>query len=539
MKRVAYYARVSTARQEQEETIESQIAEIESRIKQDGNVILPNLKFIDDGWSGTLIARPALDRLRDLARNKEFDVLYVYDRGRLSRNFIHQEVILEELNDLEIQFISLHDVNATNPEEKVLQSMQGVFHEYERVKTVEKFRRGKLFKVKNGKLLGYNPPYGYDYILKTKLHNGYFVINAEETETVKKIFDWFGNRGYSAREIIKKLYKEKIYPKKKKREFWTRSPLVRLLQNETYIGKHYYYKTEAVIPKNPKNINGQNGKYKKIKKCSRKVRPKEEWIPYKCPAIIDEKLFYKVQNQLKQNYKYAKRNRKYDYLLSGLIKCTCGTTRVGEQGRYYRCANRIYNYPQPPTCHEKGINSEVLDNIVYDNVYRLIINKNSLVKQAERKLNLEQLSNIVEDDRLNDIDRKLAKLNEEESRYLQVFGKGLSTFEVYEEQIKNLNQRKEILLTEKQEQETTKKQVNFLTNLDIAKMCENAVNFIKSFGYADKQLLLRKIVTKIVANQELAIVTGCIPLEREESNDALQPISWNRRTAKRRKKHII
>jgi site-specific DNA recombinase len=430
-----------------------------------------------------------------------------------------------ELRDLEIEFISLHDIEAKTPEQEVMQKMQGVFHDYERVKIAERFRRGKLGKTRSGKLLGYQASYGYDYIPKTKEQNGSFIINEDEAEVVKKIFNWVGNQGYSTREVIKKLYDLKIYPKKKKRDFWTKSPLTRLLQNETYIGKHFYYKTEAVVPKNPKSQNGLNGKYKKIKKCSRKMRPKEEWIPYQCPAIIDEELFNKVQNQLKLNYKYAKRNRKYDYLLSGLIKCTCGTTRVGEQGRYYRCANRIYNYPLPPTCHIKGINSQILDDLVYDKVLKLVTNKGLLIKQAERRLSLEQLSNIVGDDSLNKVDGRLEKLNEEEGRYLQVFGKGLSSFEVYEKQIKDLNSRRQSLQIEKQEQKQTTEQVNFLVNLNIADMCKKAVRAIKEFGFTDKQALLRKIINKIVANQELAIVTGYIPLEREELNVAFKRIN--------------
>jgi len=537
MKKVAFYARVSTARQEQEETIESQIAEIEGKIKQDGNIVLPNLKFIDDGWSGGLLARPALDKLRDSARNKEFNVLYVYDRGRLARDFVYQEIVLMELKDLEIEFVSLHDIEAKTAEQEVMQKMQGVFHDYERVKIAERFRRGKLGKTRNGELLGYQACYGYKYIPKTKERNGYFVINEDETNVVKKIFNWVGNQGFSIREVIKKLYDLKIYPKKKKREFWTKSPLIRLLQNETYIGKHYYYKTEAIVPKNPKTQNGLNGKYKKVKKCSRKARPKEEWIPYKSPAIIDEQLFYRVQKQLKLNYKYAKRNRKNNYLLAGLIKCTCGKTRVGERSGkhlYYRCANRIYNYPLPPTCNEGGINAGILDDLVYKKVGKLIANENLIKKQADKWLSNKQFSNIVENEQENSIDEKLGKLDEEEGRYLQAFGKGLSSFEVYEKQIKDLNNRRETLQIEKQEQKQTTEQVNFLSNLNIPQLCKEAVVTIIKLSFADKQILLRKIINKIVANQELATVTGYIPVRSKDFNVSLQPISRNSRSTKRR-----
>jgi len=163
---VALYARVSTGRQEQEATIESQIDELKLKIAQDANILPDENIFIDDGWTGELIARPDLDRMRDAAVVGKFTSLYVYDRGRLSRRFAHQEVIIEELKDHDVSFISLHDTKADTPEEKVLQAMQGVFHEYERVKIIERMRRGKLYKAKNGIVINGSALYGYKYIKK-------------------------------------------------------------------------------------------------------------------------------------------------------------------------------------------------------------------------------------------------------------------------------------------------------------------------------------------------------------------------------------
>ena len=525
MKRAAYYARVSTARQEQEATIESQIAEIEQRIQDDGNLLLPHLKFIDNGWSGELLARPSLDQMRDLARNKEFDCLYVYDRGRLARKFAYQEIILEELSELGIEFITMHDINAVTAEDKVMQSMQGVFHEYERVKIAERMRRGKLGKTRDGKLLGYNPLYGFNYVHKTSEKNGYFEINTPETEVVRKIFDLVGNQGYSLRGVIKKLYELKLYPRKRRRDFWTKGPITRLLKNESYIGKHYYYKTEAVVPQNPKDLNG---KYKRIRKSSRKNRPKEEWIPYTCPAIVDEALFYKVQDQLKDNAKYSKRNKVHEYLFRGLVKCTCGMPRAGQKGGehlYYRCADRIYNHPLPERCKEPAINAGALDEVVWKNLLKLLKNEAILVKEAERFLSSRQFSYRIENKATKETEAKLLKLEEEEKRYLQAFGAGIATFDIYEKQMKELNARKQFLQTEILEQKAAEKQVNLLSQIDVQKLCHSAMEKINSWDFDKKELLARKIIDKIVADQKLAVVKGFIPIESEVLNVALQTVS--------------
>jgi len=81
------------------------------RIKEDGNLLLPECIYQDDGWSGAIIERPDLDRMRSDARDKKFEVLYSYDRGRVSRKFLHQEIILEELRECGNEYISLHDIN--------------------------------------------------------------------------------------------------------------------------------------------------------------------------------------------------------------------------------------------------------------------------------------------------------------------------------------------------------------------------------------------------------------------------------------------
>ena len=164
---VALYARVSSSKQEVKQTIESQIAEIKSRIKKDGNVLPKENIFIDDGWSGELLQRPSLDLMRDTAKADKFKILYIYDRGRLSRIFFHQEIVMEELKDGNIEVVSLHDAKATTPEEKVMQSMQGDFHQYERIKIVERMRRGKLYKAREGILINGHALYGYSYIKKT------------------------------------------------------------------------------------------------------------------------------------------------------------------------------------------------------------------------------------------------------------------------------------------------------------------------------------------------------------------------------------
>ena len=66
MKRAAIYMRVSTTEQEKEETIKNQEGELLRRVEADGNTLSPDCIYKDDGWSGTILERPALDKMGDL-----------------------------------------------------------------------------------------------------------------------------------------------------------------------------------------------------------------------------------------------------------------------------------------------------------------------------------------------------------------------------------------------------------------------------------------------------------------------------------------
>lgn len=436
MKIVALYCRVSTGRQEKEETIDSQIAEVEERIKQDGNVLGENLKFLDDGWSGDLLARPGLDQMRDSASKKEFEALYVWDRDRIARKYYLQELISEELQNLGIELIDLHSTEAKSPEDKILLGFKGLFAEYEKAKIAERMRRGKLFKAKSGKIVLGPGPFGYRYVRKTADNAGFFEINEEEAEVVRKLFKWIAE-GLTIRKLIKRLYDLKLCPRKSHNEFWSNSTLCRLLRNEAYIGTVYYNKGQSAEPKKPKTIC----KYKRIKRSSRILRKKEEWIAIPVPSIIDKSLFYKVQDQLKINSEFSPRNKKHDYLLSGLVHCECGS-RMGCEGGdgnyYYRCQNRLKRYPLPKDCFASGVNTERIDNIVWKKTKELIENPELLKQQAENWLIRQNSFTNSDSLEIETIKNLINKIELEEKRQAEAYGQGLLNFDLFRELIEKL-----------------------------------------------------------------------------------------------------
>ena len=93
----AFYARVSSDHQAKNNTIDSQIQALLNRIEQDNLLIEKELQFIDDGYSGSTIIRPALEKLRDEAYLGRFNRLYVLNPSRLARNYAYQFLLIDEL----------------------------------------------------------------------------------------------------------------------------------------------------------------------------------------------------------------------------------------------------------------------------------------------------------------------------------------------------------------------------------------------------------------------------------------------------------
>jgi site-specific DNA recombinase len=98
--RTGLYARVSSEKQAQEKTIDSQLAALKDFAASKGDAIDPDLFFIDDGVSGSTLERPGLDRLRDKAFRGQVSKVYVLSPDRLSRKSAHQILLIDELKRL-------------------------------------------------------------------------------------------------------------------------------------------------------------------------------------------------------------------------------------------------------------------------------------------------------------------------------------------------------------------------------------------------------------------------------------------------------
>jgi site-specific DNA recombinase len=139
--RTAIYARVSTEQQVQHGTIQSQLAAVQEFAASHAMKIDPDLIFADNGVSGTTLARPRLDALRDKAAAGEIDQILILNPDRLARKYAHQLMLVEEFKKLSVEITFVNRQIAASPEDQLLLQIQGVISEYEREKIVERHFR--------------------------------------------------------------------------------------------------------------------------------------------------------------------------------------------------------------------------------------------------------------------------------------------------------------------------------------------------------------------------------------------------------------
>jgi site-specific DNA recombinase len=130
MTKAALYARVSTDAQQKEGTIQSQVAELKRQIAAAGRVLVK--EYIDDGYTGTLLDRPALEQLRQDVKTDQFDAIYFLCADRIARKVAYQTIIVDELLKHGKQVIINAKDYVRNPENKLTLTMLGAFAEFER-----------------------------------------------------------------------------------------------------------------------------------------------------------------------------------------------------------------------------------------------------------------------------------------------------------------------------------------------------------------------------------------------------------------------
>jgi site-specific DNA recombinase len=296
--RVAIYARVSDPNAP-EGTIASQVAALEARLAQDGVRLEPECRFVDDGYTGATLVRPALERLRDAVAAGALDRLYVHCPDRLARHYAYQVLLIDEFRRAGVEVVFLNRAIGTSPEDDLLLQVQGMVAEYERAKIRERSRRGKRHAAAQGVInVLSGAPYGYHYVNR---HAGggaaRYEVREEEAAVVRQIFRWIGQLSIDA--VCRRLQQLGQLTRTGKTR-WDRKTIWGILRNPAYIGSAAFGKTRVATT--PTRLRPIRGAVEQPRHASRVSDvPAEEWIRVPVPALVEPELFDAVQAQLAEN----------------------------------------------------------------------------------------------------------------------------------------------------------------------------------------------------------------------------------------------
>src|SRR5215217_8226004 len=153
MRTTALYVRVSTDRQAQAQTIEQQLERLKAHLEMEGEALSAENVFRDDGYSGASLNRPGLDQLRDRVRRTVVNRVMVTSPDRLARNYVHEMVLIEELERAGCSVEFLDRPMSHDHHDQLLLQIRGAVAEYERVLIAERMRRGRQMRLRSGTML--------------------------------------------------------------------------------------------------------------------------------------------------------------------------------------------------------------------------------------------------------------------------------------------------------------------------------------------------------------------------------------------------
>lgn len=339
-RRVSIYGRVSTEHEAQLSALENQMQWYDDQAKYHPNWTVVE-KYIDEGITGTQAKkRPAFLRMLEDARSGKFDLIVTREVCRFARNVVDTLVVTRELKNIGVEVFFIDDnIWTMDGDGELRLSLMATLAQEESRKTSERVKAGQKISRDNGVLYGSGNILGYDRVGST------YVINEEQAETVRMIFDLY-LQGYGSMKIANILTERKRKTASGLVK-WSISNIMRAIRNATYTGTKCYNKSRSNNFLEQKRINNLD-------------MSTYEYVEGDFPAIVSQEVWDKAQEIRTSRVKpslvsstkttHSKRDSKDIWV--NLLRCSCGssfrknkwhTKNDGGISYGYQCYNQLNN----------------------------------------------------------------------------------------------------------------------------------------------------------------------------------------------------
>lgn len=535
MKAAAIYARVSSEQQKEENTIASQTAALVEFAREQGYSVSDEWVIEDEGFSGASLLRPGLERLRDLAAEGHIEAVLIHSPDRLSRKYAYQVLLTEEFARHGVETIFLKAPHSGTPEDQLMLQFQGMIAEYERAQILERSRRGKRHRAKAGEVsVLCGAPYGYRYIRKTSDAPARYEIDAAEAEVVRLVYDKYTVKGLSIAAIAR-LLREMDLPTRRRVTRWERSVVWAILRNPAYKGTACFNKTQVGPRQKVTRPFRLTGRTVHGEKSCGHERPRDEWIEIPVPAIVSEETFALAAERLADNKRFAPRRTIEPSIVQGLVSCRkCGyalsrtSTRTSARKiHYYRClGSDAWRHLGGAVCDSRPIRQDLLDQIVWQEVIRLIEDPALIQAELDRRLDAARAAEPTKR-RQEALERELTRIGKSMERLLTAYQEDLVSLDELRRRMPELRAREQSMHIELQaivDQAADR--------MSLLRLAETLTAFLQrlrasaeSLDITERQKIVRLLVKEVLVDNDAIMIRHSIPSHPRTSPTRTEPPS--------------
>ena len=471
--RAVLYARVSTDEQARTGySLAQQIEALRAYAAQEGYEVLEEVS--DPGQSGASLERPGMDRVRDLVAAGSVSVVLAQERDRFAREPAYHYLLRREFEEHGCKIRALNDRSDDSPEGELTDGILDQLAKYERAKTAERTRRGKLRKAREGKVVaGRRPNYGFAF---NAARDGY-EVDENTMSVVRRIFHLAAIEGFAVHGIKRTLDREGV-PTPSGREFWHWRAIQSFIMDDVYKphtleeirelassevaarldpDKRYgvwWYNRQRVKWSQISEVGLEGRTYRRRGRYS--VKDKSEWIAVPVPEAGIPREVVEAARQTVLNYRPTSKVAGRFWELSGsIMHCAlCGrvmnpqktsyTKRSGDKGHvyYYRCP-RAYGY-DGECSHRKNHRADKLEPAVWDLVSDLLKDPGRLREGLERTIGEKRKEMRGDPEReAKAWLEKLAEADRKRSGFQDMAAEGLITFDELRAKLADLEETRE------------------------------------------------------------------------------------------------
>ena len=517
---LAIYARVSSRKQEKDKTIDSQLSALRDFVLKNGLDLIEENIFTDNGVSGSSLERPALDRLRDKAFTGEIEQIIVHSPDRLARKYSHQIILTEEFKNMGVTVEFLNRKISQSPEDHLLFQVQGIISEYEREKIIERSRRGKLFKAKNGDLSVLSAaPYGYIYLPKNGQERASYQIHSEQAEVIKQVYHLLIEEQKTLGEITNLLNERHILTRTGLTR-WRRSAVHGIVTNPAYKGLAAYNKTQVRDAKRPNRKTFLKGGYTTKALTGIRVRDKSDWIHIPVPAIVTESVYEQAQHQLAKNKRFSKRNQRRHYLLTGFLRCQeCGYAITGYSSSKlsngsrrltYKCNGAVNaNFPDGKPCTSHPVAAPILEDTIWDHIVKLLDQPELVHSEYQERLQQKINSGDLLEKLILKKSRDEKQIRNEHERMLDIYQTGGISKQDIVKRLEKINARLSKVQSELQhlEKEVGSREHQLTLIQKFGEFRQSIAKKLDTLSFEEKRKILELLVEDIIIDINKAEIT--------------------------------